>query len=75
MATLEAEVIQKGTIKDWKQLPVVLEPKHLSLAMGIGINAAYDLMHSKGFPTVNVGNRLYVGREAFRVWLVKRSND
>jgi len=64
--------LQKGQVTDWSQLPLVLEPKHLVLAMGIGVNAAYDLMLREGFPTVTIGNRLFVGREALKVWLIKQ---
>lgn len=67
--------LQKGQVTDWKQLPLVLEAKHLVIAMGIGTNAAYDLMHREGFPSVRIGNRFYVGREALKVWLIKQSYE
>lgn len=41
----------------------------IAVILGIGKNAAYDLMHQEGFPSVRVGRRVIVPKEAFARWL------
>ena len=37
--------------------------------LGIGKNEAYRLTHSKGFPSIRIGNRIVIPKEAFHQWL------
>ena len=36
--------------------------------LGIGENAAYDLIKTSGFPSIPIGNRFIVPRTAFEIW-------
>ena len=47
-----------------------LTPKDVALALGIGVNAAYDLCHREGFPAIRIGvRRIVIPADAFRRWL------
>ena len=53
----------------YDQLPIVLNADQLSRALGISRANAYQLMHSKGFPTLRIGKRMLVPKEKFLEWL------
>ena len=36
--------------------------------MGINVNAVYDLLKTDGFPSIPVGKRFVVPRQAFESW-------
>lgn len=38
-------------------------------ALGISKNAAYELANSAGFPTIRLGRKILIPREAFLRWL------
>lgn len=43
-------------------------------ALGFGRDRAYQLMHSKVFPSMKVGGRYYVTEEALTKWLKEHQN-
>ena len=47
----------------------LMTTKELAEYLGIGINAAYTLLRSKGFPGIRLGKKKYVTREAVDEWL------
>lgn len=47
----------------------VLKVKDLQLALGIGAEKAYALMHSIDFPSMKIGKTYFVTREKFDDWL------
>lgn len=48
---------------------VMYSAKEISEIMGIGRDAAYDLLHSKQFPTIRVGRKILVHREVLTAFL------
>lgn len=52
------------------ELPEILHIKHVAEYLGIWRESAGSLMKTKGFPSVKVGKRRYVYREAFKKWLM-----
>lgn len=59
----------KPIYKSYEDLPLVLSAKEISAALCISRSGAYALMALKDFPTVKVGNRKIVPKEAFIKWL------
>lgn len=53
-------------------LPIVLQAKDVQAILGISKGKAYELMNSVDFPTVFIGKRMVVPKDAFLDWL---SND
>ena len=49
----------------------LLTSKDIQRIFSIGRTHAYELMRSNGFPTIKVGNRLYVEKDALDRWLEK----
>ena len=47
----------------------LLTPKDIQRIFSIGKNRAYELMRSSGFPTIRIGNRLYVTKDSLDEWL------
>lgn len=39
------------------------------MQLGISRDTAYQLMHSKAFPSVKIGGRYYVTEDAWESWL------
>lgn len=62
-------MVKMERINDWDQLPLLLSVKDLSNVMGIGITASYQLAKRGGFPSLKVGNRIIVPRDALIRWL------
>ena len=48
---------------------VVFGVKELQVLLGIGRDAAYALMRNRAFPSMRLGGRYIVGRDAFNQWL------
>lgn len=46
-----------------------MDVKGLQVALGIGRDTAYSLMHSKGFPSIRIGGHYVVGKDALMMWL------
>lgn len=47
----------------------LLTPKEIQCIFSIGKNQAYALMHSTGFPSITINNRIYVTQENLKKWL------
>lgn len=48
---------------------MMLDVKALQSALGIGRETAYNLMRNKAFPSIRIGRRYMVEREALKAWL------
>ena len=51
------------------QLPIALSANQLAQALGISRANAYTLMHSKGFPTIQIGKRMVVPKDKLIAWM------
>ena len=51
------------------EIQKLLTPKDIQVIFSVGRNQAYSLMHSAGFPTITINNRLYVEQEKLKKWL------
>lgn len=52
---------------------VTMTVPELAQAMRISVPKAYDLIHSNGFPSINVGRRVLIPVDAFREWLAAQT--
>ncbi|MHB8064084.1 MAG: helix-turn-helix domain-containing protein [Ruminiclostridium sp.] len=55
--------------KNIEDLPLTLTVKEISEIMGLSLSKAYELCHSKGFPSVNIGTRIIVPKLALIKWM------
>lgn len=47
----------------------LLTVKDLQYIFSVGKNRAYELMNSKAFPSLQIGSRKYVSRDALHKWV------
>lgn len=58
-----------GVFKSVEDLPVILTGEHIAAALNISRAGAYNLMKSTGFPTLRIGKRVVVPKDAFIKWV------
>lgn len=61
--------MKESIYKSYEELPLFLNAQMVSKLLGISPSSGYELMHEKGFPVLQVGNRLVVPKEKFRQWV------
>ena len=61
--------IRRLVISAYDQLPVALNANHVAAALGISRAGAYNLMRSKGFPTLFIGKRMVVPKDRLMDWM------
>ena len=47
----------------------VLTVKDVQEILKIGVNSAYNLIHSKAFPVIKIGHSYRIPRDTFYMWL------
>lgn len=47
--------------------------RDMAKLMNISLPIAYELVKTKGFPVIHVGNKILIPIESFKVWLQKES--
>ena len=55
------------------QLPITLYAEDVAQVLGIFRAGAYTLMHSKGFPTIQIGKRMVVPKDKLLAWMEGQS--
>ena len=63
------------TATAYDQLPLMLNAQQIAETLGLSRAGAYELLHSKGFPTLKVGKRLMVSKEIFISWINRNSQS
>ena len=61
--------MRESKYKSYQDLPLTLTAPEVSEVLGISRAAAYELVHSKGFPHMKVGTRILVPRDKFLAWI------
>jgi hypothetical protein len=49
----------------------ILTVKDIQTVFQCGKNQAYEIIHTNGFPSMQIGRRYYVYERAFTAWLEK----
>ncbi|MBQ6755454.1 MAG: helix-turn-helix domain-containing protein [Oscillospiraceae bacterium] len=55
--------------KEIDELPYMLNANEVADILGIARNSAYNLMRSKGFPTIHIGRRMVVPKDKLIKWI------
>ena len=63
----------RSQFTSYEQLPITLTADHVAAALGISRANAYTLMHSKGFPTIQIGKRMVVPKDKLLAWMEEQS--
>ena len=60
-------------VKSISEYPDILRAEDIAAILRTSKSRAYDLMNSKGFPTLKLGSRLVVPKDKFISWIDKNS--
>ncbi len=55
------------------ELPLTLTVPEISKILRVNMTAAYALAKAKGFPSLKIGKRIIVPRDAFLDWLEREA--
>ncbi len=61
--------MKESTYKSYDELPLFLNAETVAKALGISPSSGYELMHEQGFPSLRIGNRIVIPKEAFIRWV------
>lgn len=61
--------------KSFADLPLVLEVDEIAAVLRISRALAYEVLHQHGFPTVRIGKRMVVPRDAFIAWIHNQTHN
>ena len=62
-------------LKNYDDLPLVLDVSDIRLIMGISRVSAYELVHMPGFPAFRSGRLIKVSKKAFFDWMAQGAGN
>ena len=65
--------MRESKFKNYMDLPLMLSVPEVGEVLGISRAGAYELVRSKGFPKVKIGNRIVVPRDRFVQWIEEQT--
>jgi excisionase family DNA binding protein len=60
---------------DLDALPAVLTVEQVRAVLRISRGTAYELVHSRGFPNIQIGRSIRVPKAAFIKWMAEQAAD
>ena len=61
--------------KEYSDLPMMLTVSEMGEALGISRAAAYQLVRSRGFPSMKIGTRILVPKDKFLKWIDEQTEE
>lgn len=61
--------------KEYSDLPMMLTVSEMGEALGISRAAAYQLVRSRGFPSMKIGTRILVPKDKFIKWIDEQTEE
>ena len=61
----------KKRLKNYEELPLVLDVADIQQIMGISRTSAYELVRTPGFPAFRRGRLIKISKKAFFSWMEK----
>lgn len=61
--------MKESTYKSFEDLPLMLNVQMIANILGISRTKSYELVSSKGFPSLKLGNRIVVPKDQFIEWI------
>ncbi len=65
--------MKKSQVRSYEELPLFLSARMVADVLGISLSSAYVLMARHSFPSVRIGKRYVVSRDALRAWAEKEA--
>jgi len=60
--------------KNFDELPLMLSVPDVAAVLGISRAGAYELVKSRGFPSLQIGARILVPRDKLVAWIDEKSS-
>ena len=60
--------------KNFEELPLMLSVPDVAAVLGISRAGAYELVKSRGFPSLQIGARILVPRDKLVAWIDEKSS-
>ena len=67
--------MNSSSYKTYDDLPLMLSVPDVVVVLGISRAGAYELAHSREFPSIKVGNRIIIPKDKFLLWIEKRCGE
>ena len=67
--------MNKPSYKTYDDLPLMLSVPDVAKVLGISRAGAYDLAHSREFPSMKIGSRIIVPKDKFLLWNEKQCGE
>lgn len=67
--------MSKSNYKTYDDLPLMLSVPDVAKVLGISRAGAYDLAHSKEFPSMKVGSRIIIPKDKLLLWIEKQCGE
>ncbi len=67
--------MKESIYKSYEELPLFLNAETVAQALGVSPSSGYELMHEQGFPSLRIGNRIVIPKDAFIRWVEKHTGD
>ena len=65
----------KNTYKNYDELPLMLSVPEVATVLGISRAGAYELAHSRDFPSLTIGSRIVVPKDKFLLWIDAKTSQ
>lgn len=65
--------MKNSIYKSYDELPLFLNADTVAKALGIAISSSYELLKEKDFPSIMIGNRIVVPKDAFIAWVESKA--
>lgn len=57
--------MKESSYKSYDELPLFLNAEIVARVLGVSPSSGYELMHEHGFPSLRIGGRIVVPKDAF----------
>lgn len=61
--------MKESIFKNYEELPLFLNAETVAKVLGVSPSSGYELMHEQGFPSLRIGNRIVIPKDAFIRWV------
>ncbi len=61
--------MKESVYKSNNELPLFLNAETVAQTLGVSPSSGYELMHEPGFPSLKIGNRIVIPKDAFIRWM------
>ena len=68
-------MMNKSSYKTYDDLPLMLSVPDVAQVLGISRAGAYELAHSREFPSMKVGSRIIIPKDKFLLWVERQCGE